>query len=395
MKSKNNRIIEVFFYQSKVIIALILIGLASISASAQSTNQNSPTPIISNEISGKINARSIGDSRLTNYYFAFNANKGDVFINIVTENLDGDIDIFTVDGLNPLTKIKIFSDVSDNETGRVVYLRKFEKLLLRIQGRSPNDDPATFRIKFAGSFQPLENVGQTEEQAFPEINVRNQGENRVSSVGTIIEPIRKPTPAPKVVAESVAEQKIENPVVEEKKIPAQNKEITVKSVDEMAKMEDSTKIQITREKVEETTETVAETTEITKPEVVITENPQKVETPENSEVLTENKPVELEVEKEKVAEQITETPKVEEPGKNIEKEIESTPRVVQPLKPEQLKNIFLVVNFKDGKVIKESLNKVFSFNVNQGILTIITYDGKVSRYSMLDVEKLSMEEAEN
>ena len=64
----------------------------------------------------------------------------------------GQIDIFTADGLRPLTKIVIFADAASNETGRIVYLRRPERLLLRIQGRTPNDDAAAYRIKFAGSF---------------------------------------------------------------------------------------------------------------------------------------------------------------------------------------------------------------------------------------------------
>ncbi len=102
---------------------------------AQSTNQSFPTPVTSNEISGKIKARDIGDARLTSYFYVFNGNQGDIFINVVTKNLDGDIDIFTADNLKPLTKISVYSDNPDSETGRVVYLRKTQKLILRIEGK--------------------------------------------------------------------------------------------------------------------------------------------------------------------------------------------------------------------------------------------------------------------
>ena len=173
------------------------------SAHAQSSSQNFPTPITANEISGTIKARDIGDSRLTTYFYTFNGNQGDVFINVVTNNFNGDIDIFAVEGLRPLTKIVVYADSSINETGRVIYLRKPEKILMRIEGRSPNDDPATFQIKFAGSFAPSTDIAASDEQKPPEVEKKEQGEVIVNSVGTIIGIRPKPTPEPKAVEEIV------------------------------------------------------------------------------------------------------------------------------------------------------------------------------------------------
>ncbi|MGH9949494.1 MAG: hypothetical protein ACRD6X_20155, partial [Pyrinomonadaceae bacterium] len=119
---------------------------------AQSSSIELPTPITSNELIGTINARNIGDARLTTYYFWFDGSTGDVFINLVSKNFAGDIDIFVQSGLRQLTKIVVYPDFGEVETGRVIYLRKPERLLLRVQGRSPNDDPAQFRLKFAGGF---------------------------------------------------------------------------------------------------------------------------------------------------------------------------------------------------------------------------------------------------
>jgi hypothetical protein len=151
-------------FTSLRLCAVALIVLSSFfSIQAQSTNQSFPTPVTTNEINGKILARDVGDARLTNYFYVFSGNQGDVFINVVTKNFDGDIDVFTLNGLRPLTKITVYSDSTDNETGRIVYLRQPEKLLLRIEGRSPNDDPATFRIKFAGSFEPMKAVAENED----------------------------------------------------------------------------------------------------------------------------------------------------------------------------------------------------------------------------------------
>ena len=124
----------------------------SANAAAQSNDQRYPTPVTRSEIRGRIDARPIGDARLTQHFYVFDGEQGDIFVNIVAKNFTGDIDIFVQDGLRPLSKIVFYADYQNNETGRVLYLRKSERLLLRVQGRTPNDDPASYVIKFAGSF---------------------------------------------------------------------------------------------------------------------------------------------------------------------------------------------------------------------------------------------------
>src|SRR5215207_4877356 len=69
-------------------VSVVLIFIVSHVIRAQSINQNFPTPVTSNEISGTIKARDLGDARLTTYFYAFNGNQGDIFINVVTKNLD-------------------------------------------------------------------------------------------------------------------------------------------------------------------------------------------------------------------------------------------------------------------------------------------------------------------
>ena len=177
--------------QFQLFLAAILACVVSVSG--QSTDQRFPTAVSTNEIAGTIRARDIGDPRLTTYFYEFGGGQGDIFINVVSRNFDGDIDVFTVDGLKPLSKIVIYADAGGSETGRIVYLRKFEKLLLRVQGRSPNDDPATIRIKFGGSFVASKSAGRSDDVQAPEISRGNPGGVRVNSVGTIVgsQPVRK------------------------------------------------------------------------------------------------------------------------------------------------------------------------------------------------------------
>jgi hypothetical protein len=87
----------------------------------------------------------------------------------------------------------------------VVYLRQSAKLILRIQGRSPNDEAATFRIKFAGSFEPQQAIAENSAPEAPEVKSENQTDVRVNSVGTILEVKPKPLPPPK---ETIAKKEV-------------------------------------------------------------------------------------------------------------------------------------------------------------------------------------------
>ena len=150
-----------------IAIAALVVAFFSADAAAQSTDQGFPTPVTRSEIRGRIEARPIGDARLTQHFYVFDGEQGDIFVNIVAENFTGDIDIFVQDGLRPLSKIVFYADYQNNETGRVLYLRKRERLLLRVQGRTPNDDPASYVIKFAGSFLAVNAADFPDAPALP------------------------------------------------------------------------------------------------------------------------------------------------------------------------------------------------------------------------------------
>ena len=56
-----------------------------------------------------------------------------------------------------------------------------------------------------------------------------------------------------------------------------------------------------------------------------------------------------------------------------------------------LANIRLIVDFKDGRKIERPMNEILKVGVDKGILTVITKDGYVGRYSMLDIAKITIE----
>ncbi len=348
---------ETLLYFNKTLclfVSVVSIFLFSLAVPAQSTNQSFPTAVTANEISGTIKARDLGDARLTSYFYVFNGNQGDIFINVVTKNLDGDIDVFTADNLRPLTKIRVYSDNPEGETGRVIYLRQPQKLILRIEGKTPTDEPATFRIKFAGSFQAMTGTNEPDEKD-PEVASREESDVRVNSVGTIIEVKPKPKPTPKPSTAKVE--------TEDSKKPDEKRE---------------TETVVTRTAEKEAPEPEKEDR---KPEVVVTDDlPDKKD----------------EKRDEKVAEK--ETP--EENNPSTERQVKpKKPRTtrtdkkaeIEPVSPSDLVNIRLIVEFKDGRKIERPMSEILKFGVDKGILTIIVKDGSIGRYSILDIAKITVE----
>ena len=133
--------------------AFVILTLCA-SASAQSVEINSPTPVISNEIAGRIAPLDIGDSRSTRYFYNFNGQQGDLEFTVESFNLEGDIDIFLAKSMRPLTKVTLYAGTSSSKVAKSVYLRRDESLILRVQARTPNDAEGTYRIILGGAYMP-------------------------------------------------------------------------------------------------------------------------------------------------------------------------------------------------------------------------------------------------
>jgi hypothetical protein len=334
----------------KAIKLAVLITCVVFGAQAQSSDQNFPTPVTTNEVAGTIRARDVGDARVTTYFYAFNGTQGDVFINVVSKNFAGDIDVFTSDGLRPLTKMVIYPDASATETGRLVYLRKPEKMLLRIEGRTPNDDAASFRIKFGGSFVALAPQKAVDGPKIESPEAIESGV-RVNSVGTIVEIIPKPPKTKKVVSE------IANSTTPSKEKKAEAEPVGEKAEPQPApvKAEDA-----------KTDDTKGETVFENAAARVTVETPPKAaaKRPPRSAART------------------TKTTKAP-PRKTANPPVEK--------KPDPLASIRLVVQLKDGDVIERPMSEVSRFGVEKGILTVVLKDGTTAKYSILDVAKVTIE----
>jgi hypothetical protein len=351
--------------------AVFFILLLCFSISAQSTNVEFPTPITSDAISGKIKARDIGDSRSTVYYYVFEASQGDIFLKIEAANLNGDIDIFYADNLRPLTKISLYADSTPTQTGREIYLRKPEKLILRVEGRTPNDDPATYSIKFEGSFLAMAASEKNEEPKQPEVKEETESEVKVNSVGTIIEVKPKATPTPRrTVARNNRRRNAKTTTVPEPVSTIKTPKTKTEEVEPEKKTESVASE--TQTKSEETIKTEipieSENTETPKEEVAT--EPEKPKTPAKKTTSRRKTPAKKEPVAKKAA-----TPKPN-PAAEIAKALE---------------NVQLVVEFKDGRKIERPMNDVVRFGVDKGFLTIVNKDGSIGRFSILEISKIAVQ----
>jgi hypothetical protein len=154
----------------------LLLLLVALGARAQSTDIEYPTPVRSNEISGTIAPRDLGDSRLTRYFYSFTGTPGDLIITAESRNLEGDVDVFTAGTLRPLAKISLYAGSSRSGGTNTIYLRTREALILRVEARTPNDDEGSFRVSFSGTFEPISRDVPDPEPIIPTLS---------SSTGTI------------------------------------------------------------------------------------------------------------------------------------------------------------------------------------------------------------------
>src|SRR5258705_4830019 len=148
LKSKSNK--SAF----RVCTLILMILTCGMGIEAQSLDPGSPTPVRTNNVLGKISARDLGDARLTDHYYVFTGTPGDLLITVKSQNLNGDIDVFTAGSLRPLLKLTLYAESTAPIT-KGIYLRKREALVLRVEARSPNDDDGQYQLSFNGSVEPI------------------------------------------------------------------------------------------------------------------------------------------------------------------------------------------------------------------------------------------------
>jgi hypothetical protein len=199
-------------------VAALFLALVAITrtAAAQSTDQSLPTPVLSNEINGRIAALDLGDPRLTRHFYAFEGVPGDLLVTLSSRNLNGDIDVFTAVTFRPIMKITMYAGSSalSPEVTKGFYLRTRQVLILRVEARTPNDDTGTYKIRFSGAYEPFSGgipVAEASTEQSAEVG-RTSGGNktRLSSVGARIEEPPSDTSA-KPAEKSAEETAINSP----------------------------------------------------------------------------------------------------------------------------------------------------------------------------------------
>ncbi|HKS09726.1 MAG TPA: hypothetical protein VJS13_09285 [Pyrinomonadaceae bacterium] len=324
-----------------LIIAGLLLPVMSLCA--QSLDPNTPAPVRSNSVTGRINARDLGDSRLTDHYFAFTGTPGDLLITVQSMNLNGDIDVFTAGTLRPLLKITLYAETSAPTT-KGIYLRKRENLILRVEARSPNDDEGTYRLSFTGSFEPIvggRDIAETETPTpTTETTASGRKTKRVTSVGARI---NGPEPPPTEVAASPTPEPTPGPTPEVRETkPAE----TPKSAEEKP----------------------AETTESTRPAPRNSRRrpPPRRSTPRNTE--TARTPTEQPT--------TTARPETTTPEPKPEPPPETGPR--------------LVIETNDGTLINRPMSGVKRVTVERGQVVVVGNDGKIDRFLLANVVRVSI-----
>ncbi len=192
---------------------------------AQSIDISSPSPVRTNEVVGTIAARDLGDSRLTDHFYSLTGMPGDVLITVRSNNLNGDVDLFTAGSLRPLMKFTLYAENSSPST-RAVFLRKREDLILRVEARSPNDDEGIYHLRFGGTFQPtagdapLADAQNPTSEPLTTVVSNGKSSRRVSSVGARIA-------EPAAVRDEVAAAPTPQPTPEDSTVPSPTPEPTV------------------------------------------------------------------------------------------------------------------------------------------------------------------------
>jgi hypothetical protein len=255
----------------------------------------------------------------------------------------------------------------------LVYLRKPEHLLLRVEGRSPNDDAATFRIKFGGSFVALaprktEDVPKVAETGADNSRVR------VNSVGTIIKVPPKPQPTRKPEVARTNSSPVESTSKGTGKTQTSRLDTT------------ESRKGTTQANRGETPTTESTETPSGKPVVVVEDNLKPAEPVDKTATST----AEESTEPKPGASKGTPPPRSVFTGRKppVKK---APPDEAKEKAADALANVRLVVELKDGSIIEKPLNQVMRFAVTGGMLTVVGKDGSVKRYSMLDVAKVTIQ----
>ena len=347
--------------------AYLLLCATALFVNAQSADINAPTPIRKSDLQGRIAARDLGDARLTNHYYAFTGTPGDLLITVQSQNLNGDIDVFTAGTLRPLLKLSLYAE-SNSSVTKGIYLRRREDLILRIEARSPNDDEGTYQIVFTGTFEPMpggpdiaENETQTTET--PAAASGRRG-NRVNSVGARI---KEPEPPVTEVAAAPSPEPTPEANPTESPSPTKKASPTQSARSRRPTGRRSTTATTTTPKPQPTTKQEAQPTEeaktpVTEPEVASAPKPKPRGRSNSPRSGTTARPV------------------------------KTPPATTTEAEPEPEIGPRLIIETNDGTLINRSMSTVRRVTVENGWVVIVSQKtGKIDRVLLANVVKMTIQ----
>ena len=367
-------------------VAFVFTLLVASDCAAQSSDPAFPAPVFSNEVSGSIAPRDIGDARRTRHFYTFRGTEGDLLVKLESAELVGDVDVFNANGMRPLIKFTLFGDATN--VSKSFYLRKEETLVLRVEARAAGDADGTYRITFGGSFAPapteLANAPQPAEPTVSSAERSGKNVRRVTSTGARIE---EPAPTPAEVASEPEATPTPAPEVERKPAPRRGRGSRT-SPNRTRGSSSRTKPATTDTAKSETTDTA-----------------QSSETAESKPDANTEKPTEATPEPEKPATPApkrtpaprrrgargtgrsarNESARTTAPDSSAQPSADAQPST-QPAPSQRL-----VVVTKDGETIERDMNTVRRVTVENNQLVVVTRDGKVIRQPMANVLRMSIE----
>jgi hypothetical protein len=247
-----------------------------------------------------------------------------------------------------LLKLTLYAESTAPVT-KGIYLRKREDLILRIEARTPNDEPGTYRLYFGGSFEPIlggPDIAETEttEAETAQPSAAGSKTRRVSSVGARIE-----EPAPPPVTE-VAASPTPEPTPEAKPV--------------------ETPKPVTIEKPAET-----EAVRSTPPRTTRGRRP-----PARRQPTPAREPA------------AKETPAVEEPkSTTAERRAATESRAPKPPpEPEPEVGPRLIIETNDGTLINRSMSGIKRVTIENGQVVVTGKDGKISRVLLINVLRMQI-----
>src|ERR1051325_2103350 len=363
----------VFFFSRKrmtknnsksFLVALTVLVALGGQSRAQSLDPSKPTPVRSSTLNGHIAARDLGDARVTDHYYKFTGTPGDLLITVRSQNLNGDLDVFTAVGLRPLLKVTLYAE-STNPITKGIYLRKREDLILRIEARSPNDDEGIYDLFFGGSFAAISGPDAGEDEASTtetSVASTNRRGKRVSSAGARL-------PEPEATPAEIAAAPTPEPTPE-----ATPEETVIKPKAEKAASAPRTTASRTTPRTRRSTTRRTASPTTTKPketETTTTEEPKKEETVAESPEPAKARPAP----RTRCGTTASRTTKPE-PSTSETAEPEAGPR--------------LVIETNDGTMINRSMSTVRRVIVENGQVVITGKDGKIDRILLVNVVRMSI-----